>query len=92
MLNFELTAKERMAEFYKPIPKEAGSILFKIIRNKSGFNMFFPKYTLILESTGEFIMNAKKRTGNMNSNYLVSYKEDEFDKKKESFIGKLRLK
>ena len=54
--------------------------------------MFYPKYTLVLESTGEFILNAKKQSGNRKSNYHISTKEGEFDKKKESFIGKLRLK
>lgn len=54
--------------------------------------MFYPKYTMILESTGEFIMNAKKRAGNRKSNYIVSIKEGEYEKKKESFIAKLRLK
>ena len=62
-----------------------------VIRKNSGFSKFYPKYILKTEHTGEFILNAKKRIGNKKSNYIITMKEGEFDKKKDSFIGKLRL-
>jgi hypothetical protein len=35
-------------EFIKrPVPKELGTLMLTIIRNKSGFNRWYPKYTLI---------------------------------------------
>lgn len=74
----------------KPIPKDAGVLSLTIIRKNTGFNKLFPKYTLVLDSTEEFILNAKKRAGNKLSNYLISTSENEFDKTKESFVAKLR--
>lgn len=56
-----------------PIPKCCGNMQLSIRRNKSGFNKFYPKYTLIAilkdENGKEFereIMIAKKRGGNFN--------------------------
>jgi hypothetical protein len=74
----------------KPIPKEAGTLRLTIMRNNSGFNRLYPKYSLLLADSGEFILNAKRRAGNKLSNYLISSKEGEFERKKESFMAKLR--
>lgn len=73
-----------------PIPREAGILSLTIIRKNSGFNRLYPKYLLQFSGTGEFLLNAKKRAGNKLSNYLISSAEGEFDRKKPSFISKLR--
>lgn len=75
---------------YSPIPKEAGMINFTLIRNNTGFNRMYPKYVLMNELGTEFILNAKKRAGNKQSNFLISSKEGQFDRKKKSFVAKLR--
>ena len=49
----------------------------------------YPKYTLSTEN-GEFLLNAKKKAYNKLSNYLISMEEGVFEKKRDSFIGKLR--
>jgi hypothetical protein len=58
--------------FMRPIPKEVGTLECTIHRNKSGFNMFYPKYTLTLSEGERFLLNAKKRSGNKTSNYMVT--------------------
>ena len=31
----------------RPVPKEVGTLMLTIVRNKSGFNRWHPKYTLV---------------------------------------------
>lgn len=58
--------------FMQPVPPEVGMIQMTISRNKSGFNRFYPKYTLVLSDGKKFMLNAKKRSGNATSNYMVT--------------------
>ena len=46
--------------FMRPIPKEVGTLECTIHRNKSGFNLWHPKYTLTLSEGERFLLNAKK--------------------------------
>lgn len=73
-----------------PIPKGVGVLRLTLIRKNNGFNRIYPKYSLFLGSNNEFLLNSKKMVGNKTSNYLISMKEGEFNKKKDSFIAKLR--
>ena len=61
-----------------------------ISRNKSGFNRFYPKYTLVLSDGKKFLLNAKKRSGNATSNYMITLDQDKFKKESKGFLGKLR--
>ena len=90
MLNSNENDKKRRDALMCPIPKEAGVLSLTIMRKNNGFNRLYPKYTLLVDSTNEFVLNAKKRAGNKLSNYLISMNEGEFDKKKDSYIAKLR--
>jgi hypothetical protein len=65
----------------KPIPKDAGVLSMILRRKNTGFNRLYPKYSLVIEGCEEFLLNAKKRAGNKKSNYLISLKEGEFDRK-----------
>ena len=58
--------------FMRPVPKEVGTLECSIHRNKGGFNMFHPKYTLTLSEGERFLLNGKKRGGNKTSNYMVT--------------------
>lgn len=91
LLSSSMSDKSKGKLFFKPIPKDWGMLSLTIIRKNSGFNKFYPKYILKTEHTDEFVLNAKKRIGNKKSNYMISMKDGEFDKKKDSFIAKLRL-
>lgn len=73
-----------------PVPKGAGMIECRIIREKGGLNKLFPKY--ILESdAGVFMMTAKKQKHNKTSNYAVTMsKTDDCSKESEFSLGKLR--
>ena len=76
--------------FMKPLPKEVGILECTITRNKSGFNFWNPKYTLILSEGERFLLNGKKRGGNKTSNYLITLDQDSLKKKGKGFLGKLR--
>ena len=43
-----------------------------IVRDKSGWNKFYPKYILKLSESGKSLLNGKKRANNATSNYAVS--------------------
>uniref|UniRef100_A0A7S4SH78 Tubby C-terminal domain-containing protein n=1 Tax=Alexandrium monilatum TaxID=311494 RepID=A0A7S4SH78_9DINO len=73
-----------------PAPKNAGMIECRIIRERSGLNKLFPKYTLESDS-GIFLLTAKKQKNNKTSNYAISMsKTDTGAKESEAFLGKLR--
>lgn len=73
-----------------PAPKGPGMIECRIIRERTGLNKFFPKYTLETDA-GTFLMCAKKQTKNKTSNYAVSMSQvDGEGKEGESCLGKLR--
>ena len=76
--------------FMKPLPKEVGILEWTIARNKSGFNFWNPKYTLILSDGERFLLNGKKRGGNKTSNYLITLDQDNLKKKGKGYLGKLR--
>ena len=76
--------------FMQPLPKEVGILECTIMRNKSGFNFWNPKYTLVLSDGERFLLNAKKRGGNKTSNYLITLDQDNLKKKGEGYLGKLR--
>jgi hypothetical protein len=86
----EFEDKKHIKYLFDPIPKEVGLINLTLIRNNTGFNRLYPKYVLMNELCTDFILNAKKRAGNKQSNFLISSKEGQFDRKKESFVAKLR--
>jgi Tub family len=58
--------------FMLPVPKTIGQVRMTIERNNSGFNRFWPKYTLVLSDGAKFLLTGKKRGMNSTSNYLIS--------------------
>ena len=63
-----------------------------IVRNKSGFTRkFFPIFNVFFsENMNISILNAKKKSGNKTSNYIISLSDKDFDRKSENCVGKLR--
>ena len=81
----------------RPIPKWVGNLQLSIIRNNSGFNKFYPKYTLVIKLAREEIILSekeilvgKKRSGNKTSNYLISLNINNPKPFGDGYIGKLR--
>jgi tubby-related protein 1 len=73
-----------------PVPRAMGVIECRIVREKSGLNMLYPKYTLKTEM-GTLLLTAKKRVKNRTSNYaLMRNHNAKFDKDDESYVAKLR--
>lgn len=81
---------ELVKMFMRPLPKEVGILECTIVRNKSGFNFWNPKYTLVLSDGERFLLNGKKRGGNKTSNYMVTLDQDGLKKKGKGFLGKVR--
>lgn len=44
---YQMKDLERKEFIKRPVPKELGTLMLTIIRNKSGFNRWYPKYTLV---------------------------------------------
>jgi len=79
--------------FKKPIPAEIGQILCDIERNNSGFNKFWPKYTLKMGDSTVELLTSKKLANSKTSHYKIDLANIENRYKKideESYIGRLR--
>lgn len=63
-----------------------------IIRDRSGFkNKFYPKYLVVFsENINHHIMSAKKKSGNKSTNIVLSLSKNDFNRKSENCLGKLR--
>ena len=76
--------------YMRPIPPKIGQIQCTITRHKNGMNRFWPKYTLSLSSTNQFLLTGKKRAGNKTSNYMISMDQEKVGKNGTGFLGKVR--
>jgi tubby-related protein 1 len=73
-----------------PVPKAMGVMECRIVRERGGLNMLYPKYILKTE-TGTLLLTAKKRMKNKTSNYALMRNHDaKFDKDDDSYVAKLR--
>lgn len=68
-----------------------------IVRNSSGFNKFYPKYTLMAvlpdengQKVKKELLVCKKRPINRTANYLISMDPKNLKAKGPSYLGKLR--
>ena len=80
---------KKIKHFYRPISKEEGTLKLIIIRKNGGFSKLYPKYIMTTEKS-QFLLNAKKKAYNKTSNYMISMESNKFDKKHDSYLGKLR--
>ena len=85
------TPIEELKDMYMlPIPPKIGQIQCTIVRHKNGMNRFWPKYTLSLSSTNQFLLTGKKRAGNKTSNYMITMDQQKVGKNGTGFLGKVR--
>jgi tubby-related protein 1 len=91
VVDLESLGEPEMIDFLlNPVPRAMGVIECRIVREKSGLNMLYPKYTLKTEM-GTLLLTAKKRVKNRTSNYaLMRNHNAKFDKDDESYVAKLR--
>jgi len=54
-----------------PLPKDAGMMECRVIRERSGHGMLYPRYTMESDA-GVFFMTAKKKRRNRTSNHSIS--------------------
>ena len=52
--------------------------------------MLYPRYTLTLSEGERFLLNAKKRSGNKTSNYMITLDQDNLKRKGKGYLGKVR--
>ena len=77
----------------KPLPPGIGMVQCEIERNQSGFNKFWPKYTLSLTSNRVELLNCKKQANSKTPHYKInlSNSENKYKQKgEEEYIGRLR--
>jgi hypothetical protein len=75
---------------HNPLPKTAGMLQCRIVRDKSGIsNRLQPKYT-IESDAGVFLMCAQKQSHNKTPNYALSMSKGSLGKGTDAFLGKLR--
>jgi hypothetical protein len=72
-----------------PAPKNGGMIECRIIRERTGLNKLYPKYTMETDA-GVFLFSAKKQKHNKTSNYSLSMSKEGAGKDGDGFLGKLR--
>ena len=58
--------------FMKPLPVDIGMLQCEIERNTSGFNKFWPKYTLSLTENRVDLLNSKKIANSKTSHYKIN--------------------
>ena len=90
LVNPFTSVEELKDMFMKPIPANIGQIQCTIVRHKSGFNKFWPKYTLQLSDSMKFLLTGKKRAGNTTSNYMITIEQDKLKKGAKGYLGKVR--
>lgn len=91
VVDFERLEEPAMIDFLlAPVPKAMGVMECRIVRERGGLNMLYPKYILKTE-TGTLLLTAKKRMKNKTSNYALMRNHDaKFDKDDDSYVAKLR--
>lgn len=82
----------------RPVPKQIGTLMLTIVRNKSGLNRWHPKYTLVsyLVDDKKYtewkeLLVGKKRSKNKNPTYLVSLDIKNPKPHGNSYVGKVKL-
>jgi len=55
--------------FMLPLPPRIGQIRCTIVRDKSGWNKFYPKYICKLSDSNKNLLVGKKKANNTTSNY-----------------------
>ena len=74
------TPVEELKEMYmRPIPPKIGQIQCTITRHKNGMNRFWPKYTLSLSSTNQFLLTGKKRAGNKKNDATIKQEQEDIN-------------
>jgi tubby-related protein 1 len=80
---------ELKAFLHEPVPRPAGMLQCRIVRDRSGLNKLYPKYRMESDA-GVFMMQAQKQKQNKTSNYAICCSQSGGGKESEGFIGKLR--
>lgn len=82
----------------RPVPKGVGKLMLSIVRNKSGFNKWYPKYTLVAyidpgDNTAIEIelLVGKKRSKNSKPTYLISLDIKNPKSKGDAYCGKVKM-
>jgi tubby-related protein 1 len=73
-----------------PIPPKIGQIRCTIMRDKSGWNKFYPKYIMKLSDNQKNLLTGKKRAHNATSNYQITLDESKLQKGHKGVLGKVR--
>lgn len=81
-----------MKSFVLNPPPKGRVIQVSILRDKSGFkNRFYPKYHIFFsENINCHIMSAKKKSTSKSANYILSLSRNDFNRKSNNCLGKLR--
>ena len=82
----------------RPVPRELGKLMLTIVRDKSGFGRWYPKYTLVSYISNENlwtfekeIIVGKKRSRNKLATYMISLDKKNPTAKGEALCGKLKM-
>ena len=83
---------KNMKEFIMNPPPKGKIIQVSLIRDRSGIkNRFYPKYLVVFsENINHHILSAKKKSGNKTKNIVLSLSKNDFNRKSENCLGKLR--
>ncbi|CAI2358953.1 unnamed protein product [Moneuplotes crassus] len=96
---FEKPLEEAKELLARPIPKEIGTLMLTIVRNKSGLSRWKPKYTLVAflvnksskSNECKELLVGKKRSNNKKPTYLISLDISNPKPKGPAYVGKVKL-
>lgn len=70
--------------------REKTTLKMEIIRDKGGFNTFWPEFHLHFSDDSRYVMSAKKTSSRPTSTFVISLGRSDFEEHSPSYLGKMK--
>lgn len=70
--------------------REKTTLRMEIIRDKGGFNTFWPEFHLHFSEDSRHVMSAKKTSSRPTSTFVISKSKDDFSEEGPFYLGKMK--
>lgn len=61
-----------------------------MVRDKDGFNTFWPEFNLYFCSNSHFVMSAKKTSSKPTSTFIISISKTDYEENSNYYLGKMK--
>ena len=62
----------------------------EIVRDKGGFNTFWPEFHLHFSDDSHYVMSSKKTSSRPTSTFIISRSRDHFEEDSPFYLGKMK--